>query len=101
MLLKTYVVFIPKINFTILRNPLGTFFTTIVILFLPYLENKYLIPPINIPIPIMNIQAHGGRNNIKSVATPKPINIPAIIFLNLQKNILSPPFLYNIYELLF
>lgn len=82
-----YVDFIPKINLTKPLKNFGTFLTTIVITFPSYLPSKNFMPPTSIPIPIMHIQAIGGRNNTNKVPIPKPIKIPASIFLNLQKNI--------------
>lgn len=58
------------------------------------------MPPINIPNPIMQIQATGGRNSTKSTPTPNPIRIPAITFLNLHQNILLPPIQSCLYIIL-
>ena len=54
------------------------------------------MPPISIPNPIIHIQATGGRNKTSKIPIPNPINIPEINFLNLQKNISHPPFIYII-----
>ena len=82
--LYSYVFFIPKINFTIPLNGLGTFFTTIVILLLLYFSKTFFIPIIINPIEIIHNHAVGGKKKKKNIPIPAPNMQPAIIFFNLH-----------------
>ena len=96
-----YVFFIPKINFTIPLNGLGTFFTTIVMSFSSYLSNIFLIPITIKLIETIHNHAIGDKTIIKNIPIPIPNIHPAkTFFVFLQQhflnNIFLPPILYFI-----
>lgn len=86
----------PKINFTIPLSGFGTFFTTIVMSFPPYLSNIFLIP---ITIKLMETihnHATGVKTMIKNIPIPIPKIQPASTFFNFRSphflNISFPPY---------
>lgn len=79
----------PKINFTIPLKHLGTFFTTIYILTLSYLQHDIQAnPQITIAIPNINNHQDKGSNRTNNMPTPNPIKHMAIVFLNNLKHII-------------
>lgn len=99
----SYVFLIPKMNFTIPLKCFGTFFTTIVIVFPPYLSNIFLIPVMINAIEMIHNHAIGGKIKISSIPSPIPRTKPANILFHLHdflKNIFytSLLILYEFYQ---
>ena len=90
-------------NFTIPLKCFGTFFTTIVIVFPPYLSNIFLIPVMINAIEMIHNHAIGGKIKISSIPSPIPRTKPSNILFHLHdflKNIFytSLLILYEFYQ---
>ena len=91
---------IPKINFTIPLKNFGTFFTTIVIIFLLFYEHNHIKPTLTTTTPIMNSQPDIGSNNTNKIPKPSPIRQTANVFFNIL-HIILPPIICILYYLFF
>ena len=68
---------------TIPLKNLGTFFTTIVILIPPYLENSMQRPPRAIAQPIIKSHPDNGSNSTSKTPNPKPMRQVASNFFSI------------------